>query len=487
MSSIEELTSLIGKTGEAIRDAKASGKSKEEIMPLVTELLNLKEKFKIANNGVPFDPPKSKDDKKKKKDNKDAPPPPPEREGPSKKELNKLAKKANKVNAKAEVKAAKTITASDNNSSVTIKNGSEIMDAIYYHPSVSVDLSKIASTLTNNNHKIAFINTTIPLPGAEKTKQIPHQPYLACENSISSPIHGDIAISLYIANTCVNNGDNNDGSKYNISGNNSWEQCQVISWLNTVTSIKASSTTISKEFADLVNTHLTMCTYLVGENLTLADVAVYQYLCPTIEKSGKKDKKKDKKNDKEKKDNESKTLAPFSIPDINTPHVNRWASLITGKLPPSTSLPIGIGGGSLNDFKTKSKINKTDTKAISGDKKSKDKESSDPDDTVPPLENGEIGKVVTRFPPEPSGYLHIGHCKAALLNQYYAQRYKGRLIVRFDDTNPSKEKEEYAENILKDLVTLGIKPWKVSCIYYYNNIFYNHRYHNARCNYNNTI
>ena len=65
MSSIEELTSLIGKTGEAIRDAKASGKSKEEIMPLVTELLNLKEKFKIANNGVPFDPPKSKDDKKK--------------------------------------------------------------------------------------------------------------------------------------------------------------------------------------------------------------------------------------------------------------------------------------------------------------------------------------------------------------------------------------------------------------------------------------
>ncbi|EGT59652.1 hypothetical protein CAEBREN_06986 [Caenorhabditis brenneri] len=74
------------------------------------------------------------------------------------------------------------------------------------------------------------------------------------------------------------------------------------------------------------------------------------------------------------------------------------------------------------------------------------------------LPGAEKGKVVVRFPPEASGYLHIGHAKAALLNQYYQQEFEGQLIMRFDDTNPAKENAHFEHVIKEDLAMLNIIP-----------------------------
>ncbi|UCD17587.1 MAG: glutamine--tRNA ligase, partial [Candidatus Zixiibacteriota bacterium] len=79
-------------------------------------------------------------------------------------------------------------------------------------------------------------------------------------------------------------------------------------------------------------------------------------------------------------------------------------------------------------------------------------------------ENKNNGRVHTRFPPEPNGFLHIGHAKAICLNYGIASEYGGKYNLRFDDTNPTKEETEYVEAIMRDIRWLGF-DWEDRLFY----------------------
>ena len=73
------------------------------------------------------------------------------------------------------------------------------------------------------------------------------------------------------------------------------------------------------------------------------------------------------------------------------------------------------------------------------------------------LADGKFSGVFTRFPPEPNGYLHIGHAKSICLNFGLAKTYNGTCNLRFDDTNPTKEETEYVDSIMEDIRWLGFE------------------------------
>ncbi|BAO40004.1 glutamyl-tRNA synthetase [Kluyveromyces marxianus] len=171
-----------------------------------------------------------------------------------------------------------------------------------------------------------------------------------------------------------------------------------------------------------LDAHLNLRTYILNTvELTLADIAVWGYL-------------------------RSNGMVGSIIKNKVYINVSRWYSTLE-------SIP---EFGQAHEFLTKS-LQEMKKAANVNKKKETHKANFEID-----LPDAKIGEVVTRFPPEPSGYLHIGHAKAALLNQYFAQAYKGKLIIRFDDTNPSKEKEEFQDSILEDLELLGIKGDRIT-------------------------
>ena len=81
--------------------------------------------------------------------------------------------------------------------------------------------------------------------------------------------------------------------------------------------------------------------------------------------------------------------------------------------------------------------------------------------TLPELPGALRGMFVARFPPEPNGYMHIGHAKAAILGFEYCKKYSGKFLIRFDDTNPAAERKEFYDTFLESLNWLGVKADRI--------------------------
>ncbi|GJV49192.1 glutamate--tRNA ligase, cytoplasmic [Tanacetum coccineum] len=182
----------------------------------------------------------------------------------------------------------------------------------------------------------------------------------------------------------------------------------------------------------LVDGYLLQHTFLVGHSLSVADIAIWSYLAVAGKRWESLMKSKKYQN------------------------LTRWYNMILSEHSAVLS--------ELTSAYTKKKDSGKPVPSKSnenGKQGSKEvvRASNRPEVDLP---DAEMGKVCLRFAPEPSGFLHIGHAKAALMNQYFAQKYKGKVIIRFDDTNPAKESNEFVVSLLIDITTLGIIYEKVT-------------------------
>ncbi|XP_030125005.4 bifunctional glutamate/proline--tRNA ligase isoform X6 [Taeniopygia guttata] len=197
-------------------------------------------------------------------------------------------------------------------------------------------------------------------------------------------------------------------------GSNLLEHTEIDHWLE----FSATKLSTSSQFPSAIqelNHCLSLRTYLVGNSLSLADLCVWAVL----------------KGNSTWQEQIEQNKAPV--------HAKRWYSFLEAQ----------------RAFQS------VGAKWAAGTPKVKmatEKEKKADVGKFVELPGAEMGKVIVRFPPEASGYLHIGHAKAALLNQHYQVNFKGKLIMRFDDTNPEKEKEDFEKVILEDVAMLHIKP-----------------------------
>jgi glutamyl-tRNA synthetase len=421
--TMEEAKKAVEAKAEEIRALKASGAAKDALAPLIKDLLDLKEKFKELNGGVPFDPPPQDKKKNKKKEEGDAGGADangPKSEGPSKKELAKLEKKAKKAAAKA------VAAGGDGSPAVAVGGGASGAPAAAAAaaPGTTLRFCDGALPVLAMQSYLLVKATGVPL---QKVEDLGSRPCLILPDGRS--VSGDRAIARYFARAA--------GRHDLLGGDDAVAASLVDQWLDVSASLNA------EELAGPVESTLASSAFLAAPFLTLADIAVYSVLYAAAADAAVAalpEKGKGKGGGKK--------------PAATPPNTARWMAAVE---PVGAKMAVEKGRNLIRSASSSS------PEAVKGAEKVPGKKSGKTTGVVttgamPDLEDGVEGQVVVRFPPEPSGYLHIGHVKACLTNEYYAKRYKGKLLLRFDDTNPSKEKDEYDESIVQDLQRLGVVP-----------------------------
>lgn len=219
--------------------------------------------------------------------------------------------------------------------------------------------------------------------------------------------------------TCVTNNDvlralARHAPSYQLYGKTPAERTQIDHWLTFCLKFEANR---GINLA-ILEKSLVPLTYLVANKLTIADLAVFNEIYPRIDEIKKQ-----------------------GLPE----NIQRWYNLISAQEAVKQTL-----ANLPKDVRFTRATKESTPTNQPGERRQEGK--------FVELPGAEMGKVIVRFPPEASGYLHIGHAKAALLNQYYQQAFDGTLIMRFDDTNPAKENVHFEKVILEDLKMLEIKP-----------------------------
>ncbi|XP_054737375.1 bifunctional glutamate/proline--tRNA ligase [Anastrepha obliqua] len=215
---------------------------------------------------------------------------------------------------------------------------------------------------------------------------------------------------------------------YKLYGETAIERTQVDHWLSfSLTCEEDISWALS-----FLDKSIAPVTYLVANKLTIADFALFNEMHARYE-----------------------FLSAKGIPQ----HVQRWYNLINAQpliQKVLQTLPEEARAAAKHSKRSNGvSPSESENSPVHGHTKTNERKQEGKFIDLP---GAEMGKVVVRFPPEASGYLHIGHAKAALLNQYYALNFNGKLIMRFDDTNPAKETVEFEQVILEDVEMLQIKP-----------------------------